>query len=169
MTRPSECVKLRQNPINCWNLMTFKPPATFRLRAPMPKDPGNPMLFQVFNYRSGLADMLANLGIGERGPHQSLKQVGQSLVEQMGVHQDPANPVKWEALTGGESPGIISSTFDGAHMGDRSVPVRFALLELDERKVALCIFVFATRDKDDQEIFRNLAESMSKTIRPLKQ
>jgi hypothetical protein len=71
----------------------------------------------------------------------TLEQLGSSLLGQMSFKQDPEKPVKWKKVDG-PTDRVICTPFDGAKSGSRTVPIRFALIELTADQVVLLGFVF---------------------------
>jgi hypothetical protein len=158
---------LREEPIAYLDKLTVRPPAVLRPKSIPIEKQGKALEFQIFNYRSGRADMVMTMEADNRPPKKSLDDLGRQLLLQMNLKQDPQNPIKWKKLEG-DREAVISDAFPGARAGTRTVPLRFALIALNEKEVVLLGFVFPTGDKTDQQIYEDLSESMAQTIAPLK-
>ncbi len=167
LTRPSQCVALRDEPIRYLEKLTMKPPAVLRPKTLAMEAAGKAREFQIFNYRSGRADMVMTMEVDKRPAKKSLEELGQQLLKQMNLKPDPEHPIKWKKLEG-DGDAVISNSFGGAKAGNRTVPLRFALVELGADEVVLLGFVFPTGDKTDQETYENLTESMAQTVLPVK-
>jgi hypothetical protein len=168
LVRPSQCVALRDEPVSYVGKVSMKPPAVLRPKALAEEAAGGKALeFQIFNYRSGRADMVMTLEVDKRPAKKSLEDLGQQLLKQMSLKQDPEHPIKWKKLEG-DRDAVICNSFGGAKAGNRTVPLRFALVALTTDEVVLLGFVFPTGDKTDQEVYEELTESMAQTVQPVK-
>jgi hypothetical protein len=85
----------------------------------------------------------------------------------MSFKQDPEKPVKWKKVDG-PTGRVICTPFEGGKSGSRTVPIRFALIELPGDQVVLLGFVFPTSDPTDREIYETLTEAMTSTVEPVK-
>jgi hypothetical protein len=167
ITRPAQCVTLRDEPVTYLDRLTVRPPAVLRPKALPVDGKGKALEFQTFNYRSGRADMVMTMEVDKRPAKKTLEELGQQLIAQMNLKQDPEHPIKWKKIEG-ERDAVICNSFPGAKSGSRTVPLRFALVDLGENQVVLLGFVFPTGDDTDREIYEDLTETMAQTVRPVK-
>jgi len=161
--RPAQCSNLRDEPVTVLSKLTVRPVATIRPRPAPGFAQGKAMEMQIFNYRSGRADLILTVEVDQRKANQNLEQLGQTLLKQMSLKDDPDHPIKWKKLDG-PTPRIISTSFNGARSGTRGVPLRFSLVELSEREVALFGFVFPTTDDLDRQAYEDSTEAMMQTV-----
>ncbi|HEX8521174.1 MAG TPA: hypothetical protein VF669_02890 [Tepidisphaeraceae bacterium] len=169
MTRPSQSMGLRDEALVYLDKLTMKPAAVLRPKplAPDNKSHGKAQEYQIFNYRSGRADMIMTMEVDRRPAKLSLEQIGQALLKQMSLRNDPEHPITWKKIEGAKD-GVICTPFPGARTGSRTVPLRFALVGLDDNNLLLLGYVFPTGDKVDVETYQDLSEAMARTVEPIK-
>jgi hypothetical protein len=167
LQRPSSTTALRAEPVRMLDKLTIRPAVTLRPKEAREKTRGKAVELQIFNWRSGRADMVMTVEVDRRPPKLNLEALGNSLLKQMSLKQDPEKPVKWKKLEG-STERLISTPFEGAKSGSRMVPIRFGLIELSGDQVVLLGFVFPTSDPTDLEIYETLTEAMTSTVEGLK-
>ena len=168
LERPSTATGLRSEPVMMLGKLQMRPAATLRPREARPRTRGKAVEMQVFNWRSGRADMVMTAEVDVKPTKMSaLEDLGKSLLAQMSLKDDPEKPIKWKKIEG-PTPRIISTSFEGAKAGNRNVPLRFALIQLDDQNVCLLGFVFPNSDKVEREIYEDLSEAMTATVQAVK-
>ena len=167
LQRPSSTTALREQPIRMLDKLTIRPVVTLRPREARENVRGKAVELQIFNWRSGRADLAMTVEVDNRPPKISLEDLGKSLLARMSFKQDPEKPVTCKKVEG-STQRLICTPFAGAKSGSRTVPIRFALIELTGNQVALLGFVFPTSDPLDQEIYENITEAMTSTVEPIK-
>ena len=167
LQRPSSTRGLRENPIMMLGKIQMRPASTLRAREQQERTRGKAIEMQIFNWRSGRADLVMTAEVDRRPAKLSLDDIGKALLGQMSLKEDPEKPIRWKKVDG-PTPRIISTSFEGARSGGRSVPLRFALIELNEKEICLLGFVFPTTDPTDREIYEDLTEAMTSTVESVK-
>jgi hypothetical protein len=168
LERPSSAPGLRPEPVVMLGKLQMRPAATLRPRDVRQQTRGKAIEMQIFNWRSGRADVVMTAEVDARPTKSSsLEDLGKSLIAQMSLKQDPEKPITWKKLQG-LTPRIISTSFEGAKAGSRGVPLRFALIQLNDQDVCLLGFVFPNSDKTEREIYEDMTEAMTSTVEPVK-
>lgn len=168
LERPSSAPGLRPDPVMMLGKIQMRPTATLRPREARPNTRGRAVEMQIFNWRSGRADLVMTAEVDAKPTKaSSLEDLGKALLAQMSLKDDPEKPIKWKKLDG-PTPRIISTSFEGAKAGSKSVPLRFALIQLNDRDVCLLGFVFPNSDKVERESYEDMSEAMTSTVEAVK-